>query len=219
LPRRFAGGDVILHLYGTDLPVHEPIYNLESPGGDKVARLGFVGFNVPVVIDVKLRSEEDYGLTTFGQNLSSVFPLVSADVTIWGVPAASSHDTERQTPEEVLNSGGTVTESPPRPSGLKPQAFLTDPTTCDGPLSVRCAITPAVAAPKVAAVCGGFEPPTSWVRFRDLAIRRPWESCMASGFAPLAVRRRPSPICADMRRLSGCSGRNADFCLIGRYWV
>lgn len=133
-------GIVVLHLYGLNLPFHEPIYNLESPGGDKVARLGFIGYNVPVVIDVKLRSEEDYGLTTFGQNLSSAFPLVSADVTIWGVPAASTHDTEKQTPEEVSESGGTVTESPPRPSGLKPRAFLVNPTTCAGPLTVGFAV-------------------------------------------------------------------------------
>src|SRR6476659_4091660 len=62
---------------------------------------------------------------------------------------------------------------------------------------------------------GGFEPPTSWVRFRALITRYPRESRMTSGFALLAIRRRPSPICADMRRLSGSSGRNADFCLIG----
>jgi hypothetical protein len=39
---------------------------------------------------------------------------------------------------------------------------------------------------------GGFEPPTSWVR-----SRRSLESRMTGGFAPLAIRRRPSPICAD----------------------
>jgi len=132
-------GIVVLHLYGLNLPIHEPIYNLEAPGGDNVARLGFYGYNVPVVIDVKLRSESDYGLTTFGQNLSSSFPFVSAEVDIWGVPAASSHDTEKQTPKEVLDNPET-TESPPRPSGLKPQAFLTNPTSCGGPLSVGFAV-------------------------------------------------------------------------------
>lgn len=50
---------------------------------------------------------------------------------------------------------------------------------------------------------GGFEPPTSWVRFTLLAAEHPLESRMTSGFAPLALCRRPSPICADMRRLSG----------------
>ena len=61
---------------------------------------------------------------------------------------------------------------------------------------------------------GGFEPPTSWVRFRALVTRNLPESRMTSGFVPLAIGRQSSPICADIRRLSGCSGRNADFCLI-----
>jgi hypothetical protein len=129
-------GIVVLQLYGINTSIHEPIYSLEAPGGDKVARLGFYGYNVPVVVDVQLRSEEDYGLTTFSQNIVASFPLVSASVTIWGVPAATAHDTERQTPKEVLDSGALVKNSPPRPSGLEPQAFLTNPTSCGGPLAV-----------------------------------------------------------------------------------
>jgi hypothetical protein len=34
---------------------------------------------------------------------------------------------------------------------------------------------------------GGFEPPTSWVRFRVLITRPTRESRMKSGFAPLAI--------------------------------
>jgi len=132
-------GIVVLHLYGINTPIHEPIYSLEAPGGDMVARLGFFGYNVPVVVDVQLRSEDDYGLTTLSQNLASSFPLVSASVNIWGVPAASVHDTEKQTPKEVLDSGGLTTSSPPRPSGLKPEAFLTNPTSCGEPLVVEFA--------------------------------------------------------------------------------
>jgi hypothetical protein len=139
-------GIAVLHLYGIGGPLYEPIYNLEAPGGDKVARLGFYGYNVPVAIDVKLRSEGDYGLTTFGQNIPSQFPFVSAQVNIWGVPAAHSHDTEKQTPKEVADSGGSVKESPPRKSGLQPEAFLTNPTTCAGPLSVGFAVD-SYAAP------------------------------------------------------------------------
>jgi hypothetical protein len=133
-------GIVVLQLYGINTSFYEPIYNLEAPGGDKVARLGFYGYNVPVVVDVQLRSEEDYGLTTLSQNLVSTFPLVSADVNVWGVPASSTHDTERLTPKEVLDSGGLIKESPPRPSELEnEEAFLTNPTSCGGPLAVEFA--------------------------------------------------------------------------------
>lgn len=38
---------------------------------------------------------------------------------------------------------------------------------------------------------------------------------MTSGFAPTSVCRCRTSICGDIRRLSGCTGRNADFCLIG----
>ncbi|MFL5834504.1 MAG: hypothetical protein ACJ76B_11080 [Solirubrobacterales bacterium] len=133
-------GIVVLQLYGINTSFHEPIYNLEAPGGDKVARLGFYGYNVPVVVDVQLRSEEDYGLTTFSQNLVSTFPLVSAEVNIWAVPASSTHDTERLTPKEVLDSGGLMKESPPRSSELEnEEAFLTNPTSCGGPPTVEFA--------------------------------------------------------------------------------
>jgi hypothetical protein len=132
-------GIVVLRLYGINTPIHEPIYSLEAPGGDKVARLGFYGYNLPVVTDVQLRSEEDYGLTALSQNIVSSFPLVSAEVNIWGVPAASIHDTEKQTPQEVLDSGAATTSSPARPSGLKSKAFLTNPTSCGGHLTVSFA--------------------------------------------------------------------------------
>jgi hypothetical protein len=42
----------------------------------------------------------------------------------------------------------------------------------------------------------GFEPPTSWVRFSPRVTRNLFESRMRSEFAPLAIRRRPSPISA-----------------------
>jgi hypothetical protein len=132
-------GVAVLRLYQLSLPLYEPIYNLEAPGGDRVARLGFYGYVVPVIVDVKLRSESDYGLTTVAQNLYSGAPFVSASTEIWGVPAAGVHDTERITPKEIVDSGGTITSSPPRPSGLKPLAFLSNATSCRGDQQVNFA--------------------------------------------------------------------------------
>ncbi len=40
----------------------EPIYMMQPPGGDVVARLGFIAGIFPVYIDATLRSEDDYGL-------------------------------------------------------------------------------------------------------------------------------------------------------------
>src|SRR5215203_2705960 len=136
-PRDSQVGVALLEVWGNTNTFHEPIYNLEAPGGDKVARLGFWAFSVPSLVDVKLRSDDDFGLTTYVQNIVSEFPLVSAEVHIWSVPADPSHDTVKQTPYEVATSGGSVQSSPPRPSGLARTAFLTNPTRCGGPLSVE----------------------------------------------------------------------------------
>jgi len=132
-PRASQVGITELHLYGLPIPIVEPIYNLEPPDGANVARLGFYGYNIPVVVNVDLQSDRDYGLTAKGEGFPTTPSLVSAKTTLWGVPAASVHDTERITPKEVLDSGGTTTTSPPRPAGLNPEAFMINPTSCGGP--------------------------------------------------------------------------------------
>jgi hypothetical protein len=141
-------GLIKLHVYKVGKTLYEPIYNLEAPGGDgdTVARLGFWGYAIPVMVDIKLRSESDYGLTVVSEGLYSLAPLVSAETTIWGVPADSSHDTERMTPQEVIGSAPET--SPARPSGFGEYAFMTNPTSCSGPLQVNFAID-SYQAPEV----------------------------------------------------------------------
>jgi hypothetical protein len=126
-------GITVLKLGFAAGPIVEPVYNLEAPGGDNVAQIGFFAYSVPVVVDVQLRSESDYGLTATGTGFLSNPALVSATTTLWGVPADHSHDTERLTAQEVLDSEGSIKSSPPRPSGLAPRAFMINPTRCGGP--------------------------------------------------------------------------------------
>ena len=134
-PRASQIGITVLRL-GFSHPIVEPVYSLQAPGGDSVAQIGFWAYNVPVVLDVTLRSDGDYGLTASGSGFQSQPKLASATTTIWGVPADHSHDTERQTALEVLNSAGEVNSSPPRASGMAPLAFLTNPSRCGGPQEV-----------------------------------------------------------------------------------
>lgn len=129
-PRDSQVGVTVLHLYGLPLALVEPVYNLERSGGDVVARLGFYGYNTPVFINAVVRSEDDYGVTANGEGFYSGYPLVSAETTFWGIPADSSHDTERMTAREVGESGGLVTSSPPRPSGLARLGYMINPTNC-----------------------------------------------------------------------------------------
>lgn len=127
-------------LHNIHLEVTEPLYMMTPPGGDVLARVGFVP-GVPagagVYADVSVRSESDYGLTTEIFDSLYDYTLIEAEATLWGVPADHSHDTERCTPTEVYENG--CTESPPRPAGSRPLPFLTNPTRCGVPLQMTVA--------------------------------------------------------------------------------
>jgi hypothetical protein len=107
-----------------------PIYLLEPPK-DGVARLGLYVFVVPIYITIRVRSNSDYGLTASIEGASSGAGLVESEVTLWGVPGSEMHNTERLTVEEKEKKA-----SPPRPFGKTAEPFLTNPTSCEGPLTV-----------------------------------------------------------------------------------
>ncbi|HEX5592078.1 MAG TPA: hypothetical protein VFX35_01880 [Solirubrobacterales bacterium] len=114
----------------------EPIYNLETPNSGTVARLGFYAATLPYFININVRSGTDYGLTATIENPPSSL-VIGVRTELWGVPAASSHDTLRLTAHEAFPEAKS--ESPPRPSGLEPAPFMTNPTSCGQPLSVTVA--------------------------------------------------------------------------------
>ncbi len=103
----------------------EPIYNMESPGGDIVARLGFYAFVYPAFINVRL-DPVDYSLVATIEGAPSGAGLLEADTTLWGVPAASNHDEERMTPSEAAKG---IT-APSRHVELPAAPFMTNPTAC-----------------------------------------------------------------------------------------
>jgi hypothetical protein len=121
-------------LYGYDFTLTEPLYMMQPPGGEVVARLGFIAGIFPTFIDLRVRSEGDYGLTATVSNTSPQGGFVQVDTTLWGVPAAEEHDIERCTPKEAFNG---CTESDMRPPGALPLAFMTNPTRCGVPLSLK----------------------------------------------------------------------------------
>ena len=104
----------------------EPVYNMVSPGGDVVARFGLFAGPYPTLINIRL-NPIDYSLTAAVEGASSAAELISADTTLWGVPAAESHDELRLTPLEGENK-----ELPPggRKSGQPEIPFLSNPTDC-----------------------------------------------------------------------------------------
>ena len=104
----------------------EPIYNMESPGGDVVARFGFFAGLFPAFINVRV-DPIDYSLIATIEAAPSAANLISASTTLWGVPASPLHDEERLTPFEAINN-----ETPPggRSAGLPEAPFLSNPTDC-----------------------------------------------------------------------------------------
>lgn len=113
----------------------EPIYMMAPPGGDVVARLGFVAGLFPIFVDLRIRSEGDYGIVAEISDAPTAARLLKAETTTWGVPSDPSHDTERCTPAETL-FGGCV-KSVPRPPGSRPLPFLTNPTRCGASLIMQ----------------------------------------------------------------------------------
>jgi hypothetical protein len=115
--------EITLNELGT---MTQPIYNMYSPGGETVARLGFFAGLYPALINVRV-NPKDYSLIATVEGSPSVAEVVSAKTTLWGVPAASNHDELRITPAEAAKH-----EAPPggRPSGLPETPLLSNPTDC-----------------------------------------------------------------------------------------
>lgn len=103
-----------------------PIYNMQPPGGDVVARLGLFAGPYPAVINVRV-NPIDYSLVAAAEGAPSASRLVAAKTTLWGVPASPKHDELRLTPAEGLAGklppGGRSSDQPERP-------FLSNPTDC-----------------------------------------------------------------------------------------
>lgn len=110
-----------------------PVYNMEPRNGD-LADFAFVVFQFGGTHVVGGVRASDHGVRTTISDISTAFPLIRTEMTLWGVPADSRHDPDRGkvcvTPQGFpmpicIGAGG---ES----SGAAPRAFLRNPSVCDG---------------------------------------------------------------------------------------
>jgi hypothetical protein len=97
--------------------------NLMVPPPDVAARFGFNVANTPIVLDITVRSDGDYGLTVNARNASLGVPFVGARVQLWGAPADESHDPERRCPGLREELGFCGTDAPV-------QSLVRMPTSC-----------------------------------------------------------------------------------------
>ena len=143
----FAGDDRFL--LGT-----APVFDMASRSADETARFAFIApvANVPVNIPIRVRTASDYGLTMTVSGISQVIPLSTADITIWGFPAAGEHNNERFNVGSPGNPAGCPNEASaqcasnrgtnPHRSTLRVVPLIDNPTICTGqPLSVALEVT------------------------------------------------------------------------------
>jgi hypothetical protein len=101
-----------------------PVYNMVPPTGVP-AEFGANLLLLDATIDIKVRTGGDYGLDATLSDIPTLLPLTGSSLTLWGVPADPSHDSQRTCPGV---SGGCS-------AGVAPQPLLTMPTACGGPLT------------------------------------------------------------------------------------
>ncbi len=129
-----------LNLSGTVNRVSFPVFNMEVSSYGTSAELGFHIAILTQTMPVSVRLG-DLGLTVTTPNVEKIAEAHAISATIWGVPAAASHDKERgieceqigtpaETCEPAFNETGTYDGS--IPAGIQAKPFLSMPTSCTG---------------------------------------------------------------------------------------
>jgi hypothetical protein len=109
------------------------VYNLVPEQGYP-AEFGFRVLGVPVVLVPRVRTGGDYGITASFSDIPTAFAWIRGRLTLWGVPGAAGHNSERG---PCWGSSGYQSG---RPEGGEcavsdeGKPFLSLPTSCAGPL-------------------------------------------------------------------------------------
>ncbi len=141
-----------------------PLFNVEPFPGSPVA-FGFGIQGVTVLLNATLRSDGDYGVTVNVPDSPNSIPVLSTEVTVWGVPYDHGHDNDRfcggPGGENYHNFNGGPKGIPCEVSS-PPVAFLRNPTSCPSePLSVGLRVNdyPVGADTDAATYLNGMAPP------------------------------------------------------------
>lgn len=107
----------------------EPVYDLRPPPG-MPAQLGFQILSAPFYIDTAVHAATGR-IEAFMPDVTEVERIIAATLTLWGVPAASSHDPLRGRclgggPQGPVSLGSC-------PAGVTPEPFLSLPVSCAAP--------------------------------------------------------------------------------------
>jgi hypothetical protein len=153
---------------GGGTPRRFGLFNL-VPAPGVPAQLGASPFGAPIVLDAGLRPNPDgsYVLTLEASDIPQLLDLHGIDISLWGVPYGASHDGERgECLKAAEPSFPWCKRSVGEPVTYPPQAYLTLPAACSGPLYFSATATSwqQAAQPKAEAInrtSGGAEAPMS----------------------------------------------------------
>ena len=123
-----------LDVTGTVEKTTFPLYNMEVTSFGVTAELGFKTVNFSQNLIVSVRPNDD-GLTVTTPGIIKVSEPHDVSVTVWGIPAAHEHDSERgevclpaefpEAKEGCVNEYGSVKEA-----NYPVNPFLANPTSC-----------------------------------------------------------------------------------------
>ncbi len=122
--------------HGTGILGPVAIYNMVPPPGVP-ARFAFNANGSIVVLDAHVRTGGDYGIGVTASSIPQGLVIVGNSVTLWGVPADTSHDAERSCPGSVPPSAS----GPSCPAGVTPTALFRNPTSCSPAGSVTTSLS------------------------------------------------------------------------------
>ncbi len=108
---------------GTSGPTTMFLYNVEPTPGSPAA-LEFFAIVIGVRMDVSVEADGNYGIHATINNVSEGYPLLSADVTLWDVPA------DHAGPGPLSTAFGESYGGPLENAQRVP--FMSNPTRCDG---------------------------------------------------------------------------------------
>jgi len=116
-----------------------PIFSI-VPSEGETARFSFIVpiLDIPIAIPVAVRTSTDYGLRFTVSDITQLTPLASADITLWGFPAETSHDAQRfpigtpGDPSGCPEETGTGCNKELTPDSIVPEPLIDNPTVCTG---------------------------------------------------------------------------------------
>jgi hypothetical protein len=146
-----VGIAIVEQLEGEPFLFRQPIYNLVPPKG-MPAQFGFPVYTTPTYINTRLRSDGDYGVTAYLENVTEARRVTASRISIWGTPWAESHDATRG---DCLETWALC------PVPGTPRPLLRLPSSCAEPLLTTMTFSTWAQPP--ASATAGFEeePPTA----------------------------------------------------------